>query len=474
MDASTAVVKLHEIDPQFRALCASLYPGLDAREVAGAVYGDMSKANPDGSEAHAPSPVWRNGRGAARGRGRRRHHTDVKSVQVVSTQRGIRKQTTQQKRNKRLAIAGLGASGVATVGGLHALKTTVANENPMRGAAIRAGKAGPAAMGLARRIGPGKAAAALGAGWVGLHGVELAGDVLGMRAQARELKQSKAKIPAVKMPKPPKQKQSSLFKHWDEAQQMIVKAVQDGRLGRDEALVLGREVYTELMKAETKTIQQAQRGADRAVRSVAKEGLQGITSSKLAMLKAPKIEPVAVGAQQPGKQTVSNPTGKKKTKVSNPKAKGVSKGTEQGDSSEPEILIEGQISKLDEDKMQSFGWASVVKIDGKTVIDKQADLIEIDDIEDAAYAYVQTSGIGGDMHRRNEDGTPYQASTLIESMVFTPEKIAKLGLPESMPQGWWIGMQHEDPEVWADVKSGKKKGFSIHGHGLREVVFVDG
>src|SRR5215831_17812918 len=97
------------------------------------------------------------------------------------------------------------------------------------------------------------------------------------------------------------------------------------------------------------------------------------------MLKAPKIEPVAVGAQQSGKQTVSNPTGKKKTKVSNPKAKGVSKGTEQGDSSEHEILIEGQ-----------------------------------------------------------------------------------------------IGKQHEDPEVWADVKSGKKKGFSIHGHRLREVVFVDG
>ena len=58
-------------------------------------------------------------------------------------------------------------------------------------------------------------------------------------------------------------------------------------------------------------------------------------------------------------------------------------------------------------------------------------------------------------------------SILIESFIVTEEKRAAMGLPDSVPTGWWVGFQVQDPEVWAKVKSGERTGFSIHGHGKR-------
>ena len=136
--------------------------------------------------------------------------------------------------------------------------------------------------------------------------------------------------------------------------------------------------------------------------------------------------------------------------------------------------VTGEISKLNEDKQQCFGWCSVVKVDGKDVIDKPNDMIDIDDIETAAYDYMLTSRKGGDMHQRDVDGWRCcTRPTCIESFVLTPEKIAKMGLPEDTPQGWWIGMQVHDDDLWDDVKSGRKTKFSIHGSGTRTEVMVD-
>lgn len=137
------------------------------------------------------------------------------------------------------------------------------------------------------------------------------------------------------------------------------------------------------------------------------------------------------------------------------------------------IEVEGEIAKLDADKRQCFGWASKVKVDGRSIVDKQNDMIDINDIEDAAYRYVQNSRIGGNMHRRDSDGQPYRAAEMIESMVFTPEKIEKLGLPPDFPHGWWIGLQVHDPDTWAEVRSGAKTKFSIHGSGVRKDVLIN-
>jgi len=133
----------------------------------------------------------------------------------------------------------------------------------------------------------------------------------------------------------------------------------------------------------------------------------------------------------------------------------------------------GEISKVDTDKRQVFGWASVVAVNGEPVVDRQGDLIEPDEMERAAYEYVMKSRTGSVEHRRDGDA-PFVASEMIESLVITPEKIEKMGLPEDMPIGWWVGFKVHDDKAWADVKEGKLTGFSVHGSGKRQPIHDDG
>lgn len=132
-----------------------------------------------------------------------------------------------------------------------------------------------------------------------------------------------------------------------------------------------------------------------------------------------------------------------------------------------EVTWEGEFSKVDADKRQVFGWASIVEMNGQPVVDLQGDYIDIDEIEKSAYDYVIKSRKGGDMHRRNADDTPVHSSDMIESFLVTPEKIEKMGLPASTPIGWWVGYQINDDDAWNLVKTGKRTGFSIHGRGQR-------
>lgn len=143
-----------------------------------------------------------------------------------------------------------------------------------------------------------------------------------------------------------------------------------------------------------------------------------------------------------------------------------------GKRDEVDLEIHGQFTKFDDAKRQAFGWASITKIDGVPVVDRQDDYIDIEDLETAAYNYVHKSRVGGDMHRRNGD-VPHKVSDMIESMVFTPEKIAKMGLPENFPQGWWVGYQIHDEDTWDEVRKRGRTGFSIHGRGLRKPHSLD-
>jgi len=135
-----------------------------------------------------------------------------------------------------------------------------------------------------------------------------------------------------------------------------------------------------------------------------------------------------------------------------------------------DVVWEGTFSKTDDDKHQAFGWASVVEIDGKPIVDRQGDWITPDEIEKAAYKYVLENRKGGSQHKRNDDDTPLHASSLIESFVVTPEKIEKMGLPASTPVGWWVGYKFHDEDAWQDIKKGLKTGFSIHGKGKRREI----
>lgn len=125
-----------------------------------------------------------------------------------------------------------------------------------------------------------------------------------------------------------------------------------------------------------------------------------------------------------------------------------------------------EIAKSNDEKMRAFGWANVaIRADGEQIEDWQEDIVDIDVLEEAAYKYVKLYREGGEMHERG--GVAY----MIESMVFTKEKTTALGIPEGIvPEGWWIGLQVTDPEVWEKVKNKEYRMFSIEGSAIREEV----
>ena len=54
--------------------------------------------------------------------------------------------------------------------------------------------------------------------------------------------------------------------------------------------------------------------------------------------------------------------------------------------------------------------------------------------------------------------------TVVESMVFTKEKQEAIGIPEgTVPEGWFITVKINDKDVYAKVKDGTYKMFSIQG-----------
>lgn len=124
------------------------------------------------------------------------------------------------------------------------------------------------------------------------------------------------------------------------------------------------------------------------------------------------------------------------------------------------------ITKTDDDRNLIFGWASVaVDKSGNVVVDGEGDTITPATLEDAAYDFVVKFG------EANVNHSGPVVGQLVESMVFTPDKIEKLGLPDgSVPVGWWAGFRL-DPEVYkSEIKTGKCQSFSIEGSARRVTV----
>lgn len=119
---------------------------------------------------------------------------------------------------------------------------------------------------------------------------------------------------------------------------------------------------------------------------------------------------------------------------------------------------------LDDEQHIVFGWAQVITTkDGKIVFDRQGDYVtKEEELAKAAYSYVLTSRDGGEMHLNRGVGT------VIESMVFTQEKMDALGIEKgTVPIGWWVGFKIHDAGVWEKVKKGEYSAFSVHGAGRR-------
>lgn len=109
------------------------------------------------------------------------------------------------------------------------------------------------------------------------------------------------------------------------------------------------------------------------------------------------------------------------------------------------------------------GWANVaVNADGTIPLDWQGDIIRPEVLEKAAIDFMLNYRESGEMHRGSSIGV------VVESIVFTKDKQAALGIPEGVvPEGWFITVKIEDNDVFEKVKSGKYRMFSIQGHGNR-------
>ena len=111
-----------------------------------------------------------------------------------------------------------------------------------------------------------------------------------------------------------------------------------------------------------------------------------------------------------------------------------------------------------------FGWANVtVQEDGTTPFDWQGDIIDTEVLETAAYNFVLNHGIANQEHEYDTE-----CGWLVESMMFTKEKMAALGITEgTIPEGWFVGFYIPDADVYKKVLDGEYNMFSIEGCACR-------
>jgi hypothetical protein len=117
------------------------------------------------------------------------------------------------------------------------------------------------------------------------------------------------------------------------------------------------------------------------------------------------------------------------------------------------------ITKSKDDQNLVFGWANVsILEDGSIPLDWVGDVTAPYVLEQAAYQFVLKYRETGEMHEGESKGQ------LVESVMFTKEKMAAMGIPEGIvPEAWWVGFYIPDDDVFEKVKSGQYKMFSIQG-----------
>lgn len=132
------------------------------------------------------------------------------------------------------------------------------------------------------------------------------------------------------------------------------------------------------------------------------------------------------------------------------------------DSDKVYVDVGFQISKakdVEDEQGLVSGWANVaVNANGSIPLDWQDDIIEPDELEKAAINFMLDYRDSGVNHEGGSVGT------IVESIVFTKDKQEALGIPEGvLPVGWFITVKVHDPEVFAKVKDGTYRMFSIQG-----------
>jgi hypothetical protein len=122
-----------------------------------------------------------------------------------------------------------------------------------------------------------------------------------------------------------------------------------------------------------------------------------------------------------------------------------------------------KIIKLDEEARIVWGWASVVSIDGKPMVDRQGDIISADVMTKAADRFMLDVRVAKAMHEGAQIGE------VIHSFPLTKALGEALGVHSAL-EGWIVAMKVHDDGVWNRVKSGELAAFSIGGIGKRNAV----
>lgn len=143
-----------------------------------------------------------------------------------------------------------------------------------------------------------------------------------------------------------------------------------------------------------------------------------------------------------------------------------------------------KIAKIDDSQSLVFGYANVSiskcthQGTGSLITDLQQDIVPPEELEKAAYEFVLNFREADEMHAGDAIGH------LVESMVFTPDKLEKLAtdpttnlidqealtvLKRILPARWWVGFKLS-PSSYQAVKSGRYKMFSIAGDADRVTV----
>lgn len=112
------------------------------------------------------------------------------------------------------------------------------------------------------------------------------------------------------------------------------------------------------------------------------------------------------------------------------------------------------------------GWANIaINADGSRPLDWQGDIIEPEELEEAAIEFMKDYRESGVNHQGEAKGI------VVESIVLTKDKQAAMGIPEgTVPEGWFITVKVLDDDTFAKVKDGTYKMFSIQGTAERVAV----
>jgi hypothetical protein len=130
------------------------------------------------------------------------------------------------------------------------------------------------------------------------------------------------------------------------------------------------------------------------------------------------------------------------------------------------------VFKIDEEERMAYGWASVISEEDGRVIDLAEDVIFPDELRRCTTDFMLNARMAMVMHERNAEGEieeDMRKGVVVHSLPLTYEIANALGIQASR-EGWIVGVNVLDDDVWELVKSGRLSSFSIGCRAVREEI----